>query len=330
MKTSRYLTSFFLMMFAVLAAATVARAADPGLTYPIESTTSDDKAGSLLIYNIYTSSPATPSSQNTRINVTNTSTTSNVFVHLFFVDGNSCSIADRYICLSVSQTMTLLASEQDPGTTGYLVAIATDFEGLPTVHNFLIGDEYVKFETGHFAGLGANAHTKLTATNVVSTDGTLAALFLDGVNLAGSYTRTGRVLAVDNIGDRASGNDTLLILNRIGGNLGVGAATLGNLFGLLYDDAEQPHSFTFPGGCQFRGRLTNDFPKTVPRFELVIPAGQSGWMKVWSQADIGISGAVLNRNSTAGAGSFTEGHNLHRLTLTAAANYVIPIFPPGC
>lgn len=330
MKTSRYLTSLALMVFAVMFAATVARAADPGLVYPAGSPVSDDKAGSLLIYNIYTSSPAAPGAQNTRINITNTSVTSGTFVHLFFVEGSSCSVADRYVCLTANQTTTLLASEQDPGTTGYLVALATDPDGLPAEFNFLIGDEYVKFSTGHFAGLGAEAFSKLTRDNVVSTDGSLAALFFDGLLLAGSYNRVGRVLAVDNIGDRASGNDTLLILNRIGGNLITTAATLGTLFGLLYDDAEQPHSFSFAGACQFRAVLTNDFPRTAPRFELVIPAGQSGWMKIFSNSDIGILGAVLNRNSTQGAGAFNEGHNLHRLTLSAAANYVIPIFPPGC
>ena len=54
-------------------------------------------------------------------------------------------------------------------------------------------------------------------------------------------------MALDSLGSRADGNDTLLILNRVGGNLGIGAATLGSLFGILYDDSETAFSFTFSG-----------------------------------------------------------------------------------
>jgi hypothetical protein len=60
-----------------------------------------------------------------------------------------------------------------------------------------------------------------------------------------SYNRAPRVLAASNIPSRADSNDTLLVLNRIGGSLVTGAATLTNLFGILYDDAENPLSLTF-------------------------------------------------------------------------------------
>jgi hypothetical protein len=41
---------------------------------------------------------------------------------------------------------------------------------------------------------------------------------------------------------------------------------------------------------------------------------------------------VLNFNPNAGAsaGAFNQGHNLHKLTLTGAASYSIPVFPSGC
>jgi hypothetical protein len=145
-------------------------------------------------------------------------------------------------------------------------------------------------------------------------------------------TDSRRVLAVDNVPSRADGNDTLLIINRIGGNLGTGAATLSTLFGLLYDDAENALSFSVTGGCQLRNSLSNTFPRTAPRLETFIPAGRSGWMKLYSQSDIGILGSVINLNTNAGAsaGAFNGGHNLHHLTLSAAANYVLPIFPPSC
>ena len=66
--------------------------------------------------------------------------------------------------------------------------------------------------------------------------------------------------------------------------------------------------------------------------EGMIPAGRSGWAKIFSQADIGLLGAMINFNPNAGtsAGAFNQGHNLHKLTLTTTPNYIIPVFPSGC
>jgi hypothetical protein len=328
MKTSKFV--LFLTGLMLVAFSGTARAADPGTPFDANSLPSAQRAGSLLVYNVYTSSVTAPALQNTKISITNTSDSIPTNVHLFFIDGLSCSVADRYICLTPNQTAVLLASEQDPGTTGYLLAVATYNDGLPSQHNYLIGDEYVKFDTGHFASLGADAYAKANDFNAVSTDGSLALLFLDGQNFAGSYGTAPRVLAVDNIGSAADGNDTLLIINRVGASLTVAAFTIGGAFGILYDDAEQPHSFNFNGGCHFRIRLNDAFPKTAPRFSQVIPAGQTGWMKFWSQSDIAISGAVIVKTTTSGAGSFNEGHTLHGLRFSRTATYTFPVFPPGC
>ncbi len=54
-----------------------------------------------------------------------------------------------------------------------------------------------------------------------------------------------RVLAVDNFPSTADGNNTLLILNRVGGDLRNGASTIGALFGVVYDESEMPLSFDF-------------------------------------------------------------------------------------
>jgi hypothetical protein len=148
-----------------------------------------------------------------------------------------------------------------------------------------------------------------------------------------TYNSAPRVLAASNIPARADGNDTLIVLNRFGGSLAAGAATLGSIFGILYDDTENPLSFTFIAStCQFRSSLSNSFPRTAPRFEQFIPAGRSGWAKFYSLSDIALLGAQLNYNASAGtaANAFNQGHNLHKLTLTTAATLTIPIFPPNC
>jgi hypothetical protein len=330
MRTSRTLIRSLLAISALLLASSAAHAADPGLHFPITSEVSDQKAGSILFYNTYTSSASAPAQENTRINITNTSTTSAAFVHIFFVEGLSCGVADTFICFTTNQTASFTTADADPGTRGYIVALAVDgLDGTPEEFNFLIGDEYVKYASGHAANLGAEAIAKLTAHNVISTDGTFAALFFDGLLLAGSYNRLPRVLADDSIPSRLDGNDTKLIVNRIGGNLAIGAATLGTLFAVIYDDAENTFSTTFSGQCHLELSIgANNLPRVVGGWNALIPAGHSGWMKFWSTSDLAILGAAINFN--AAAAGFNGGHNLHKLTLSAAGNYVTPIFPPTC
>lgn len=306
------------------------QAIGPGAAPQAASPVSDQKAGSVLIYNVYTSSASAPNTQNTRISLTNVDQSRAAYVHLFFVDGSNCSVADSYICLTANQTTSFLASDLDPGTTGYIVAVAVDRQGCPINFNYLIGDEYVKFSSGHAANLGAEAISAIAGGLPACDENSVtAALAFDGV----SYNAVPRALALDNIPSRVDGNDTLLVLNRIGGSLATGAATLTNIFGIFYDDAETGVSFTFnPGVCQFRSSVSGAFPRITPRFETFVPAGRSGWLKLYSTNDQGILGAALNfnANAEANAGAFNQGHNLHKLTLTTSASYTIPIFPPSC
>ena len=149
----------------------------------------------------------------------------------------------------------MLASDIDPGTTGYLIAIATDRSGCPINFNYLIGDEYVKFATGHQVNLAAESIAAIAGglpTCNLNSDS--VQLNFNGV----SYNPVPRVLAASNLQSRADGNDTLLIVDRIGGSLISGASTLFGLFGLLYDDAERGVSFQIPGAtrCQYRASLT--------------------------------------------------------------------------
>ncbi|MEO6727129.1 MAG: hypothetical protein ABIP14_17715 [Blastocatellia bacterium] len=333
MRTSRKFISAMLSLVALGLMSVAAMAADPGLPYPATSEVSDQKQGSVLIYNIYTSGATSGNSQNTRINITNTSTASGIAVHLFFIS-EGCGIADSFICLTATQTATFLASDIDPGVSGYIVAVATDSNGCPVAFNWLIGDLYVKFASGHAANLGAEAFAALFSVNTACDNTTVTTgVNFDGVvGAPGSYNRVPRVLADSNVPSRADGNDTLVIINRIAGNLGIGASTLGSLFGLFYDDSENVLSFSVSGSCQLRNSLSNTFPRLAPRFETFIPAGRSGWFKIFSQSDIGILGAAINFNANAGtqANAFNGGHNLHKLTLSSTNSYTLPVFPPSC
>lgn len=314
-------------------------AADPGAAYPAASASSDQKAGSLLVYNVYTSGISNFNTQNSRITLTNSSDSITALIHMFFVDGATCSVADSYLCLSPNQTSSFLASDIDPGVTGYLIVLAVNSQGCPVRHNFLIGDAYVKFPAGHSGNLGAEAFAAQYSTFAgCNSSSSTATIFFDVPGVPDSYNPVPRVVAIDNIPDRASDNTVLMILNRIGGNLGIGVGALGNAAGILYDDGENAFSFTFSSGtCQFRSTLTNNFPRTAPRFETIIPAGRSGWMKVYAEsATIGLLGAALNSNpnSSAVANAFNSARNMHHLTYNntggGAVSLTIPVFPPSC
>ncbi len=302
----------------------------PGAPPTTTSPSSGARAGSVLIYNIYTSG-IDPKTQNTRISITNVEPTRTTFVHLFFVDSDTCSVADYSFCLTPRQTTTFLVSEFDPGSTGYLVAVAVDRNGCPVNFNYLIGDEQVKFASGHAANLHAEAIPAiaggLSFCNIETSTATLA---FDGV----SYGLLPHVLAVDNIPSRVDGNDTLLILNRLGGNLGLEVDRLGRFFGILFNDEESGGSFGLePGGCQYRAVISSANIRTVPRIEQFIPSGRSGWMKLFQiEGPFAMMGAVINFNPNADTNSnaFNQGHNLHALTTINTAKFVIPVFPPNC
>lgn len=225
-----------------------------------------------------------------------------------------------------------MASEFDPGSTGYLIAVATDSLGCPTVFNALMGEEYVKFASGHQANLPAESAAGLyglIASPPCNDTSFIAQLNFDGI----SYDLLGRALALSNIPDRAGGSDTMLILNRIGGNLATGLSTLPPIFGIVYSDTEIASSFSFtPSTCQIISSLSNSFPRTAPRIESIIPAGRSGWLKLYSFSDVPLFGAVIIANPDAASNPsvFAHGHNLHKLTLSAAGVLTMPIFPAFC
>nr|MDQ3011423.1 DUF11 domain-containing protein [Acidobacteriota bacterium] len=302
----------------------------PGQPYPALSEVSDQKEGSILFYPIYTSDAVNGTTQNTRVSITNTSNTERVTVHLFAVDGASCAVLDAFICLTPNQTTVFLASDFDPGNTGYLMVVAVeDATGMPRAFNELIGDEYVKFSTGHAANLGAEAIAAVMMfPGGADPNVTTTTLRFDGMN----YNRLPYIVAADNIPSPNDGNSTMLILDRIGGNMLSTGASVGSFFGNLYNDSESAFSFTATGGCQFRSLLTNNFPRTFTRFTTILPAGRSGWIKLFTVDEKALLGSVINFNPNAmtNAGAFNQGHNLHKLTLTDTATIVVPVLIPAC
>src|SRR5436190_8233088 len=160
MRFLSYLTCTIVLL--LLATLTTA-AADPGLLVPERrlvndrlSTASDQKQASVLVYNLFSSNASEPGKEDALITVTNTNRAESVAVHFFFIDGASCATADAFICLTPNQTGNFIASDVDPGTKGYIIAIASDrATGCPLGFNYLIGSVTVKLESGHAATLNA-------------------------------------------------------------------------------------------------------------------------------------------------------------------------------
>jgi len=322
MRTSRKLTHVLFAVFTLAMMSMAALAADPGTAISAESEASDQKQGSLLIYNYYRSDSANVSATDTKINITNTNVTSSVVVHFFFVSVTaSCAVADFKTELTQSQTYSFLVSDFDPDSQGYIMAVAENEDGLPISFNYLIGDLYLK-DTLKQANLGAISFAADWAYDTAI--GSASASTVDiTFNTAGSntYNSLPATLALSNIPSLAAGDRTFLVINRPSGSFVTGPASVGTLFGLLFDDAEQSQSFQISGTCQLSGVLSDSFPRTAPRFSTVVPAGRTGWMKVYAtNGTTGIVGSQVVYNLADNV-NFWGGHNLHALTLTSSASH---------
>lgn len=289
---------------------------DPGIPYPSASEASDDKLGSVLIYNVISSSTLSPSARNTEISITNHHDTQSTTVRLFYIEGQT-GVARRSppIVLAPGQVVSLLASVVAPLLEGYAIALAVDgVNGCPISFNHLSGSAAVKLSSGHRADLGAEAIAALyTGAIAGCTDiSSTATLAFDGAQ----YNRMAATVAIDNFGAAADGDAGLLVLNRISGDL---TTAIGSL-GFAYEGAAS-------GGDSFSGGVINSgTPQQRQSTEnfLAVPAGETGWLSI--NAGVGVAGAFLNFNSNAAsaAGAFTAGHNLHRLAL-ANHSLVVPV-----
>jgi CSLREA domain-containing protein/uncharacterized repeat protein (TIGR01451 family) len=320
-----------------------------GTCVPATSAISTDKPGSILFQGLALSGATAGGSgdsnqNNTQMNLTNVHPTLGVVMHLFFIDGATCSVADSFICLTANQTTSFLMSDFDPGTMGYMMMIAVDGPpgfagghntGCPISFNYIIGNARIKLTASprRDADLASESCASGFGSPAPTCDPNqpFAELHFDGSPTG--YNQLPRVLALDSVGSRADGNDTLLFLGRIDGNWATGLQPIGPIFGLLYNDTEANASFSFNiGSCLFRQSLSNNFPRTTPRFEQFIPAGRSGWLKLWAANEVALVGAALTRNDNAqtSAGAFEGGHNLHILRLLPNAVITVPVFPPSC
>lgn len=275
----------------------------------------DMRPGSVLFYNKYTSNPTNPQAEDTQISITNTNTTQNASVHLFFIDGNSCTPADAFIILTPNQTASFMASDFDPGTQGYIVAVSVGVNGGgvsgPNQFNFLVGDLLIRESSGHLAALSAVGIRRNTGGVSNNGNGTATLSF------GGDYDPLPATVAISSFNSQVT-HSTLLAIYSPSDNLLFGSSTEVSVAALVFDDQEKLYSTTF------RIRCYNQIPLNSLRvlsqgLNSIIPAGRTGWMRM-NAGGLPLLGAVLTKG-----GIFNGGHNLHHLS-TTGFSMTVPAF----
>lgn len=305
-------------------------AADPGVALPASSDASDNKAGSLLVYNYYNSDSSNSTVRNSTVSITNTNPTRSVVVHFFFIS-SLCSVADFKARLTQNQTYSFDVSDIDPDISGHIMVVAENSDGTPISHNALIGDIYIRDEAKsvNLNAMSFSADWGAIGTALPSASGASHVATIEFSGAFGGYNKLPAAVALSNIPSRATGDRTLLILNSVGGDYSTSAGDGSRtIFGILYDDAERSASFSLSFNCQYARIIEDSAPRTVPRFSTFIPAGRTGWMRLYAQDGTkGLMGAMIVWNIAPG-GARQGAHNLHHLTLTSTTTTAtLPIFP---
>ncbi len=307
----------------------------------------DNKLGSVLFFNYYTSN-ALSSVINTRISITNANPVQDVAAHVFFIDTDTCNIADAFICLTRNQTTTFVASDLDPNVTGYLIVVAVDALGRPTSFNYLAGDEMVVTPTAHRFSIQAVAAARRDGnfSSPINSDGTTSTLFFNG----DQYDFLPYSMMLDSFPSQVSGvgaplADTRLYVYTPLSNLVVGGTDFrGTLFFLIHDDMENTYSGQLPLICYLtsdKQRITS--VRTSPNLNTVVPAGRTGWAKFYAfgsqtivcntdGSTIQLGNAPLLGATATKIGSYSGGYNLRYLTTFNAPGYsiTVPVIPPSC
>jgi hypothetical protein len=311
---------------------------------------SENKLGSVLFFNYYTSDAAS-SQVNTRINITNANPVQDIAVHIFFVDGSTCSVADAFICLTKNQTSSFVASDLDPNVTGYLIVVAVDAQGRPASFNYLAGDELVVTSTAHRFSLAAMAAARRDGNfaSPTNSDGITSTMFFNGAQ----YDYLPFTMSLDSFPSQVSGigaplaDTRLYVYSPLSDLTGSGAALSATLFFIVHDDQENSFSGQLPLGCYLasdKQRVSSI--RTAPNINTIVPSGRTGWATFYAignrtiicnpngsttrLTNVPLMGAVATKIGSAVTG-FTGGHNLRYATVfNPGYSITVPIFPPGC
>lgn len=299
---------------------------------------SDQKPGSILVFPYYTSNAQTKG--DTNMTISNLGTT-DVIVHLFFLRGSDCQQSDQFVCLTKGASISFKASEQDPETTGYLLAVAVNAAGRPIHRNQLIGNAFVN--AGDIVGnYGAESFAAWDG-QVPGVPGSQAL----GANPDGTHTINfnGLIGGFDRAADQfavqiQSPNDTAgqtIVHVSLSGNLAT--ATMNTMSqsgtGLLWRGDERQGSFVsfINGNCQSLNTITSSSPRVPSGLGTFLSKGSIGTL-VYATTQVSVGLIITPVQFNAGApgvkaGTWSGIRGLHK-TRTRNATLIIPVFMPFC
>ena len=297
---------------------------------PVQAVTnlpSDQKAGSFLVFPYYTSRSV--DSRDTRLSLSNVSSTTRAFVHLFFIDGNSCNPADLFVCLTPNATFSFKASEYDPENSGFIYAVVVNqANGIPIQNNVLSGNAFVR--DGEYIGnYGAESFWAYGTTRGGAFDpiGQTAI-----IALGSAYDAAPTELAVEVQSPLDKPNQKLIIAPVAGdltytvdNNLLLSAAAQAGA-GQIFNEKESGSSFAnlLVGTCLRSAIITSTNPRVPNTLANLIRSGQSGYAKFRVTAGVGLLLTPRDANN-----AWNGIRTIHK-TAAAKAIIQIPVFAPVC
>ena len=293
-----------------------------------QSALSNLKAGSILFFPKYASNSGSPARVNTIISLTNTNPRDSVIVRMAWI--HDCQVDNTFVTLAGNQTQTLLASLENPGQSGYLMAMSVNSNGIPTQFNWLIGSATLRSNEGFTATYNAVGIAKRTAGAVQSASMTEVPVIFNDVQ----FDRLPELVAVDHLqnqdatqstgqGDTVNTNLTLLSpLSSLSG----GVAEPMKVTAVVYDQSGRPFPQTIDGSCAMEKRAADFW--TDPALATIISPQRPGWARFAAANGtraLPLLGLSLTNEPAAGLGNARHMQVIRRLeTFTMA----VPIIKP--
>jgi hypothetical protein len=280
----------------------------------------DQKPGSLLLFHRYSSNASNSQREDTQITLTNAHPAINAYVRMFLVAGSSCQVNELQLCLAPQQSTNFLMSDLDPGTRGYLMAVATDATGKPVQFNWLTGNAIIK-NNGQSLSLNAYAVSKRDGAVVTPGADNLAELVFDDSN----YDRLPSQLAFEGVPSQANGaNATTMTLYRPLANFATGSMSVtAQLTGRSTSAPATPTVGSVSVACYSDTPVSNLRLSPVTSANL-LPSGTSAWF-IGSVADgKPLLGVQLN------AGAFNGGFSARPLAYATEYRIKIPLAAVSC
>lgn len=287
----------------------------------------DQKPGSVLFFNRYTSSASNSIREDSTLNLTNTNPASPAYVRIFLVTAATCQTTEIQLCLAAQQTVSLLMSDLDPGVKGYAIAIATNLQGEPVQFNWLTGNVVLRQPASNIPGsynsvLGAVAIAKRKEGNVANINGLAEMIFDDVI-----YDRLPGQIAFDSVPSQVgASNATLLSLYRPPSDLsGAVSSTSVQITGFGQNSQGQVISSTgnLSSACYSDVTMGTFRLQPTPISQL-LPSGATAWFAASSNDLLPLMGAQLN------SGEFNSGSNARPLSFSAEYKIRILVSPVTC